>query len=32
VTGLLPHFTGAAFLAGGRPALVLDPLSLIGGH
>jgi two-component system, chemotaxis family, sensor kinase CheA len=27
--GLLPHFSGATLLADGRPALVLDPLSVI---
>jgi two-component system, chemotaxis family, sensor kinase CheA len=30
VPGLLPYFVGVAFLADGRPALVLDPLSMIG--
>jgi two-component system chemotaxis sensor kinase CheA len=29
VTGTLPHFSGATLLADGRPALVLDPLSVI---
>jgi two-component system, chemotaxis family, sensor kinase CheA len=31
VRGLLPHFTGAAFVSSGMPVLVLDPLSLTGG-
>lgn len=29
VTGMLPYFSGATLLADGRPALVLDPLSLL---
>ncbi|MBR9990535.1 MAG: chemotaxis protein CheA [Gemmatimonadetes bacterium] len=29
VTGMLPFFSGATLLADGRPALVLDPLSMI---
>lgn len=29
VTGMLPFFSGATLLADGRPALVLDPLSVI---
>jgi two-component system chemotaxis sensor kinase CheA len=29
VTGMLPYFSGATLLADGRPALVLDPLSMI---
>jgi two-component system, chemotaxis family, sensor kinase CheA len=29
VTGMLPYFSGATLLADGRPALVLDPLSVI---
>lgn len=29
VTGTLPYFSGATLLADGRPALVLDPLSVI---
>ncbi|HSJ24406.1 MAG TPA: chemotaxis protein CheA [Longimicrobiales bacterium] len=29
VTGTLPYFTGAILLADGRPALVLDPLSVM---
>lgn len=29
VLGMLPFFSGAALLADGRPALVLDPLSVI---
>jgi two-component system, chemotaxis family, sensor kinase CheA len=28
-TGMLPYFSGATLLADGRPALVLDPLSLL---
>jgi two-component system chemotaxis sensor kinase CheA len=28
-TGMLPYFSGATLLANGRPALVLDPLSVI---
>jgi two-component system, chemotaxis family, sensor kinase CheA len=31
VPGLLPYFAGVAFLGDGRPALVLDPLSIMGG-
>jgi two-component system, chemotaxis family, sensor kinase CheA len=31
VPGLLPYFAGVAFLGDGRPALVLDPLSMIAG-
>jgi chemotaxis protein histidine kinase CheA len=27
---LLPYFVGVAFLGDGSPALVLDPLSMIG--
>jgi two-component system, chemotaxis family, sensor kinase CheA len=30
-TGTLPYFSGATLLADGRPALVLDPLSVIPG-
>jgi two-component system, chemotaxis family, sensor kinase CheA len=30
VPGLLPYFVGVAFLGDGSPALVLDPLSMIG--
>jgi two-component system chemotaxis sensor kinase CheA len=29
VAGMLPFFSGATLLADGRPALVLDPLSVI---
>jgi two-component system chemotaxis sensor kinase CheA len=29
VSGMLPFFSGATLLADGRPALVLDPLSMI---
>jgi two-component system chemotaxis sensor kinase CheA len=29
VTGMLPYFSGATLLADGRPALVLDPLSVL---
>jgi two-component system, chemotaxis family, sensor kinase CheA len=29
VTGILPYFSGATLMADGRPALVLDPLSMI---
>jgi two-component system, chemotaxis family, sensor kinase CheA len=29
VAGMLPYFSGATLLADGRPALVLDPLSVI---
>jgi two-component system, chemotaxis family, sensor kinase CheA len=29
VSGMLPYFSGATLLADGRPALVLDPLSVI---
>ncbi|HUF51215.1 MAG TPA: chemotaxis protein CheA [Longimicrobiales bacterium] len=29
VAGMLPYFSGATLLANGRPALVLDPLSVI---
>jgi two-component system, chemotaxis family, sensor kinase CheA len=29
VAGMLPYFSGATLLADGRPALILDPLSLI---
>ncbi|MEX0907775.1 MAG: chemotaxis protein CheW, partial [Gemmatimonadota bacterium] len=29
VAGMLPYFSGATMLADGRPALVLDPLSVI---
>jgi chemotaxis protein histidine kinase CheA len=31
VPGLLPYFAGVAFLGEGRPALVLDPLSMMAG-
>jgi two-component system chemotaxis sensor kinase CheA len=29
VAGMLPYFSGAALLPDGRPALVLDPLSVL---